>query len=132
MDIFFTDPTDVPLPPEDVRIRKFEIDPYPDGKRLRVSLELTPFLKKPSGEIVIFDALQNPVASVNIIETIDPKMQLTMHLRSPETAGSYRAQITLFYTAEFEAEPDQQDTEPLELPQKTVVDQAETSFQIVI
>ena len=45
MDIFFQDPTDIPLPPEEVRIRELTAEPWPDGRRVRVYVELTPGFK---------------------------------------------------------------------------------------
>jgi hypothetical protein len=128
MDIFFTDPADIPLPPDEVRIRDFKVEPYPDSRRLYVNLVITPFQKKPSGEIVIFDFLGTPVTSASIIETIDPRMQITMHLRSPETAGEYTATVVLFYNPEVEEQED--GDEILSLPERKVVDQAETTFSI--
>jgi hypothetical protein len=43
MDIFFHDPTDIPLPPAEVRIRQFKGEPWPDGRRVKLTLELTLF-----------------------------------------------------------------------------------------
>ena len=128
MDIFFTDPTDIPLPPDEVHIRDFTVTPYPDGRRLRVYLEISPFQKRPSGEIWIQDSEGNQVASVNIIETIDPKMEITMHLRNPETVGGYTAHVRLFYTAELSE--DGPDDEVIQQPEQTQVDQSELTFRI--
>jgi len=70
----------------------------------------------------------NLVASANIIETIDPKMELTMHLRNPETTGEYIAQVRLFYTAELPE--DIPEGEVIQPPSQTVVDQAEITFTV--
>lgn len=131
MDIFFQDPSDIPLPPEEVRIRQFSAQPRHDGRRVRVILEITPFQKRPSGEISVRDAQGDEVANLSIIETIDPNMEFTVHLRGPKPAGQYTAAATLFYTAplpetrEGESAPDR-----VELPEPTIVDRAETSFVI--
>jgi len=128
MDIFFTDPTEVPLPPEEVRIRDLKANPWPDNRRVKVYLEVTPFQKHPSGEVIITDNLGQPVATASIIETIDPKMEITMHLRSPETGGEYIVSVILFYLQEFDDE--ELEDETLAPPERMIVDEAQTSFEI--
>lgn len=129
MDIFFQDPSDIPLPPEEVRIRKFHLEPSPDGQRVRVALELTPFQKRPNGEISITDARGREAAGLSIIETMVPSMAFTMHLRGPDLAGPFTAAATIYYIKE----PD----EPVENPEpgkdpreQVVVDRAEATFDI--
>ena len=128
MDINFTDLSEVPLPPKEVRIRDFGIEPYPDGKRLHLILELTPFLKPPSSEIFVTDLLGNLVSTANIIEIIDPKMQLTMHLRTPDPQGTFTARALIFYTEGLEdiTEGDQ----IIALPARQIVDEKEVTFNI--
>ena len=128
MDINFTDLSEVPLPPDEVRIRDFRVDPYPDGKRVRVYLELTPFQKHPSGELFITDLMGDQVATANIIETIDPKMELTMHLRIPDPQGEFTARAAIFYTDSLEdiTEGDQ----IIAAPERRVVDEMEIQFEI--
>jgi hypothetical protein len=135
MDIFFTDPTDIPRPPEEVRIRQFRAEPWPDKRRVRIYLEVTPFLKRPNGEIEIHDADGNEVVSLSIIESIVPKMDLTVHLRGPEPAGTYIASaIVYYYEADENLPPTESEaSEPAlpSLPSKIkVVDRAETTFVI--
>jgi len=130
MDIFFTDPDDIPLPPEEVRIREFKADPWPDGRRVKIYLEVTPFQKRPSGEVFIADQSGQPVASANIIETIDPKMEINMHLRSTETTGVFNASVVLFYLADIEEEPAESESEPIGPPERMIVDEAQISFEI--
>jgi len=128
MDIFFTDPDDVPLPPEEVRIREFKADPWPDSRRVKVYLEVTPFQKRPSGEIVIRDDSGQPVASANIIETIDPKMEINLHLRGSDLSGVFTAVVVLFYLQEIDE--DQPEDQPIAPPQRMIVDEAQTMFEI--
>lgn len=148
MDIFFTDPAEVPLPPDEVRIRALRAEPWPDGRRVRVYLEVDPFQKRPSVDLTILNAQQEPVAVASIIESMDRKMDFTMHLRGAETAGTYRLQVALYYSEPFgpafeppiEPPTDQSSEPPVELPdeeqaalperQVTVVDRAETEFTI--
>jgi hypothetical protein len=128
MDINFTDLSEVPLPPKEVRIRDFRVEPYPDGKRVRVHLELTPFQKRPSGELFIFDPLGNRVATANIIETIDSKMELTMHLRTPDPWGEFKTRVIIFYTDSLEDITE--DDQIVSTPKRQVVDEKEIQFEI--
>lgn len=126
MDIFFTDPTETPLPPEEVRIRRLEASPYSDGRRVRVTFEVDPFQKRPSADLRIRNAEDETVASVTVIETMIAKMDLTMHIREGEPGGNYLLEAILFY----EEHPDSEE-EPSE-PEQKVVDTANTTFQIDI
>ncbi len=133
MDIYFQDPTDITLPPEEVRIRELTAEPWPDGRRVRVSVELTPFQTGPNGEINITNEEEEEVASVSFIETIDPKMQFTLHLRTPETPGDYSVNAIIFYPIPTNGQDfgETQNQEPLPLPQNMkVVDQSSTKFTI--
>lgn len=134
MDIFFQDPTDIPLPPEEVRIRGLTAEPWSDGRRVRVNLELTPFQKRPNGEINILNDDGEEVSSVSFIETIDPKMQFTMHLRTLETEGEFTVTATVFYPiTENTEEPAEQNSnqESLLLPDEImVVDRSSIKFNI--
>jgi hypothetical protein len=129
MDIFFTDPSDIPLPPDEVRIRQLQADPWSDGVRLRVYLELTPFQQRPNGEIVVLGADGEEIASISIIETIDPKMEFTLHLRGIEGDSTFNVIASIFYeepTTEPEAETG---SSPVSKERK-VVDRAETTFSL--
>ena len=56
MDIFFRDPSEIPLPPDEVRIRVLHADPYPDGQRVRIHLEVDPFQRRPNADVRITNA----------------------------------------------------------------------------
>lgn len=128
MDIFFQDPEDIPLPPDEVRIRTFTATPYPDGRRVRIFLEVAPFQKRPSSEITIADQTGRILASANIIETMTRKMELTLHLRGPAEAGEYLATADLFYQAA--PAPAEQEGAEIELPEREQVDLAQTTFTL--
>ena len=130
MEIFFHDPSDVPLPPNEVHIRKFVAKPYPDGKRIRIYLELSPFQKRPSGEVTIVNSDGNQVALANIIETIDPRMEMTLHIRGPKTNGIFTAKADLFYDSLPPLDEGAQEDESISLPERQMVDHAETTFEI--
>ena len=128
MDIFFHDPDDIPLPPNEVYIRQFNAQPYPDGRRVRVYLEISPFQKRPSAEISIFDAEGQEISNVNIIETIDPRMEMTMHLRGSQQNGVCTIRADVFY----DSVDDESNGDPAnyQVPERTVIAQVETTFEI--
>ncbi|MEJ2597718.1 MAG: hypothetical protein P8Z00_05255 [Anaerolineales bacterium] len=126
MDIFFTDPTEVPLPPNEVRIRSLRVEPWPDGTRVRVYFEIDPFQKRPNAEIRILDQENVEVASLNVIETMERKMEFTMHLRHKDPRGHFKVEAVLFYAELVEAD-EGKEAEP---PTLEVIDRANTTFSI--
>jgi hypothetical protein len=98
MDLFFADPSEVPLPPAEVRIRSLSVDPYPDGRRLRVKLELDPFQKRPNLDLTLTDSQGNELSSAFIIQSMTRQMELVMHLRRP-ASGLLTLQVELYYTS---------------------------------
>ena len=134
MDIFFQDPSEIPLPPEEVRILEMRADPYPDGRRVRIYLEVTPFQKRPNAEIAILDPGGEEVAQVSVIETMSRKLEFTMHLRGPQPGGAYTLAARLFYTAPLPAPPppgEPAPTELVQLPEPTFVDDRTLLFEVL-
>jgi hypothetical protein len=133
MDIFLQDPSDIPLPPDEVRIRKFQAEPWADQRRVRVLLEVTPFQKRPNAEIKIYYPDGEEAALLTIVETVVPRMEFTVHLRGPSTEGEYTGRAIVYYT-KHESQPELAkpgEKEKLPFPTGiTIVDQAETSFEI--
>lgn len=126
MELFFNDPKDPRLPPQEVRIRTLNVEPYSDGQRIRVFLELTPFLKRPSCDIYICASDGQTITSTNIIETMMSTMRLTMHLKGEVSPGKYIVKVTVFYPQDTqEANQEMKFDE-----QKLIVDEGETSFSI--
>ncbi|GAB4579977.1 MAG: hypothetical protein Fur0022_27160 [Anaerolineales bacterium] len=132
MDIFFHDPDDIPLPPSEVRIRTFALQPYPDGRRVRVYLEITPFQKKPSAEVTLFAPNGVPAGNLSIIETIDPRLEMTLHIRGTILPGRYTARVDLFYQdlPEDTAQMVENGFAEYTMPEQIMVDHAETEFEI--
>jgi len=108
MDINFHDPSDIPLPPEEVRIRELRAEPLPDQRRVRIFIEITPFQQKPNLEIKILSESVREAASLSIIEAIDYKMQFTVHLKDEPHSGDYIASMEVYY---FDQEQSTQDPE---------------------
>jgi hypothetical protein len=132
-DIFWTDASEAPVPPDEVRIRQFSAAPRRDGTRIDVAAELTPFQKRPNLEVSIHNAAGNEVAALSVVEAIDPKMDFTMHLRETKTGGSYRVAILVFYAdVEQQQAANGSATSAGEILHKArhIVDQREVSFEI--
>lgn len=125
MELFFLNPDEVPLPPNEVRIRELNAEPWPDGKRVRIAIEVDPFQKRPNIDILISNQDGKPVAVASIIESMTKKMEITMHLRGTPTVGQYHVRAELYY--QQKAEVDNPETSP---PIITQVDLAETIFMI--
>lgn len=124
MEIFFQDPDDIPLPPEEVRIREFRAAPWEDGQRVRIYLEVDPFQKRPSAEVVILNPQGEVVSQASIVETVTRKMEFNLHLRQAEAAGEgYTARAVLYYRALPDQPPDE-----VELPEAMIVDQRQVEL----
>jgi hypothetical protein len=96
-DIFFTNSNEAPVPREEVRIRELEAVPRPDGVRVELSTALTPFLERPNLEVSIRNAVGDEVATLSVVEAVDPKMDFTMHLREQQPGGEYTLAMRVFY-----------------------------------
>ncbi len=100
------------MPPEAVRIRSLSADPYGDGRRVRLSLDFTPFEISPNLEVRVEDQAGRQVSSAAVIGVHQPRLSLTLHLRGPGEPGVYKLQAALSYE------------------EQGVVDRAETTFEI--
>jgi hypothetical protein len=86
------------LPPQEVRIQGLRAEPWSeDGRRLRVHLDVTPFLERPDIEVTISNANGEAVSNISIIESIDMHMAFTMHLRGPLVKGALTLSASLSY-----------------------------------
>ena len=134
MDIFFSESGDPPVSPSEVRFKHLVGQPWPDGRRVQVNIELTPFLKKPNLELRIANSAGEVVASLEVVEAIDFKMDFTMHLRESQPNGKYHINARIFYTdldRYTEEEPEQEATVSELLQEASnVVDTLESEFII--
>lgn len=122
MDIFFQDPTEVPLPSEEVRIRELRAQSYPDGQRVRVYLEVDPSQRRPSADLVIRDSSGIEAATTSIVESMYRKMEITMHLRHPEPGVVYTLSAVVYFVPQ---PPEGEEPDPR---QRQVVDSGEFAF----
>ncbi len=97
MDLNWVDASEAPVPPEDVRVQRLNFTPDGDGRRVRVEIDLTPFLQRPSLDVVITDGQGDEVASTSIIEAVNPRMSFTMHLRTIGVRGAHQVHVVVHY-----------------------------------
>ena len=105
MDFFLPEDDLLRMTPEETRITSLRAEQYPDGRRVHVNLEITPFQKRPYIEVALFNGAGDEVASASIIEPMTWKLEFTMHLRGAHL-NPYTVEAKLFY-------PDGPTTEPL-------------------
>lgn len=86
------------LPPKEIRFIELRTEPWPNqGQRVRVHLEISPFLERPNIQVIIARPDKSEVSSVHIIETIESRMVFTMHLKGDQENGPYTLKAVLFY-----------------------------------
>ena len=90
--------------PAETRVTSLTAGPYPDGYRLRVNIEMTPFQQRPHLEVSLKGADGEEVASSSIVEPLSWKIEFTMHVRG-ELNNPYTLEATLFYPDGPAAEP---------------------------
>ncbi|MBI3162885.1 MAG: hypothetical protein HYZ23_10255 [Chloroflexi bacterium] len=82
--------------PEETKIISLAAQPYPDGYRLRVNLEVTPFQKRPYIEVTLSDSNGDEAASTSIVEPLSWNLEFTMHIRG-ELNNPYTLSARLYY-----------------------------------
>jgi len=125
MDIFLQESSEPRLPPEEVRLRKLKITPILNGNKVKLNLELSPFMKRPNIEVTIFDPSGKEVAHSCILEAVLPKMEVVMHLRASTPGSQYRIEISVYYQRLPEPSETQ---EEVAIPEPMIVDHHEASF----
>lgn len=90
---------EAPQPREKVRIERLHAQPHPDGWRVKVDIDVTPFQERPSLEIRLLKPGENLlVAELSVIETIHRTMEFTIHIRRVKALpGDYVAEADLYY-----------------------------------
>ncbi len=85
-------------PREEVKIERLEVTPYPDRYRIFIEVDVTPFAERPNLLLVAHDDNDHIVGELNVIGTMHPKMEFTMHIRGQDDpAGVYTLTAELFY-----------------------------------
>ena len=115
MDFFFPEDNLNRMTPEETDITSLSAEPYPDGYRLRVNIQVTPFQKRPHIDVLLTDAEGGEVGSTTIVEPMGWKLEFTMHIRG-ELHNPYALEAKLYYpdgpskephTFSFNVEPPQ-------------------------
>ncbi len=96
MDFFFPEDNLTRAVPEETKILSLSAEPYPDGYRLHVHMEVTPFQKRPYIEVVLNDSDGNEVGSTSIVEPLSWKLEFTMHIRG-EIRNPYTLHAKLYF-----------------------------------
>jgi hypothetical protein len=96
MDFFFPEDNLNRMVPEETNLLSLKAEPYPDGYRLRVNIEVTPFQKRPHIEVTLTGADGEEVASTTIVEPLSWKLEFTMHIRG-ELRNPYTLAARLYY-----------------------------------
>lgn len=125
--INLSDPSDMPLPPQRVRLLDVSAEPFPDGRRVALNVIFTPFQEPPSAEIQVFDSQNQKTASAHIIETIETRTRITIHLPENRTAGRYTVRTRAYYV-DFHLPED--DPQSYQSPASTPIGELVTVFDI--
>ena len=97
MDNQLIDFDEEPLSPENVRFQNVTLNLYPDRRRVKVAIQISPFTSPPNIEIVVQDDSEIIVASASIIGPSSPNFEITLHLRGEHLASEYTVHLTLGY-----------------------------------
>jgi len=118
MDIELGQGSDVPRMPSDVRFRRVTAEPFVDRQRVKLTYELSPFLQRPNVEILLEGPPGTVLGAVTIIETMDSRFSLTVHLRAdPPAEGRFDVISTLGYEGLPEVD---KDVTRIELPPRAL------------
>ncbi|HUH99192.1 MAG TPA: hypothetical protein VLZ89_17675 [Anaerolineales bacterium] len=96
MGFFFPEDGLQRMTPEETHITSLTAQPYPDGERVRVDIEITPFQARPYIEVLLTDSSGDEVATASIVEPMGWRLEITMHLRGAK-AGPFKIEARLFY-----------------------------------
>ena len=93
----YEDPLQGALPKEDVRFNELGLFVYDDGRRVAVGFDITPFLERPSIQVLVTNEVGQEAASLSIIEAMQANFNLTLHLRDDPQTANYSIEAQLYY-----------------------------------
>jgi hypothetical protein len=91
------DPEEILQEKEQVRFRNILAQAYPDGRRVKIRIELNPFLHNPDVEIEIYNPDSDRVANASIVEMASEQLDVTLHLKGEVQPGTYLCKLELFF-----------------------------------
>ena len=99
MEFFLTDPNIERTLPADTRLINLRAEPYSEGRRLKVTLDLTPFQEKPYLDLALTDFSGELIAATSIVEPITCGLELNLHIRKDGEAqgGPYKLTAIISY-----------------------------------
>jgi len=106
MEFFFPEDNLTRAVPEETRITSVSAEPWPDSRRVRVNLEITPFQKRPHIEVALLNGEGQEVAATSIVEPISWKIEFTLHIRGGRS-NPFTLHARLYYPEGPSDEPRQ-------------------------
>ena len=105
MEFFFPEDNLQRTPPEDTKILSLTAEPYEDGRRVRVNIEMSPFAERPHLDVTLTDSNGDEISMASFVEPMAWKLEFTLHLRTEPAEGPLDLQARLFYPEGPQAEP---------------------------
>jgi hypothetical protein len=105
MEFFFPEDNLQRTPPEETKILSLTAEPYKDGRRMRVNIEMSPFAERPHLEFTLTDAERTEISTASFVEPMAWKLEFTLHLRKEPVDGPLDLVARLYYPDGPEAEP---------------------------
>ena len=97
---FYDDLEGGPRSREEVRLNELGLFVYEDRRRVAVGFNLTPFLERPSILVRVTSAGGEEVATLSVIEAMQPNFNLTLHLRDDGAGDPYQLEAIIYYLTE--------------------------------
>jgi len=105
MDFFFPEDHLERTSPEETKILSLSAEPYEDGRRVRINIEMSYFEKRPHLEVMLTDSENQEISTASFVEPMNFKLEFTLHLRTKPADGPLDLEVRLFYPDGPEAEP---------------------------
>ncbi len=96
---FYDDPVRGPKHRDELRFNQIGIYVHEDGRRVAVGFDITPFIERPSINVLVTNETGEEAASISVIEVVQPNFNLTLHLRDKEIAKQYKLEAILYYNS---------------------------------
>jgi hypothetical protein len=105
MEFFFPEDNLQRTSPEETKILSLTAQPYEDGRRVRVNIEMSPFAERPHLDVTLTDTNGDEISTASFVEPMAWKLEFTLHIRTEPADGPLDLQARLFYPEGPQAEP---------------------------